>query len=223
MEKKNIVISGGSKGLGRSLSDFLVREGHSVYACGRTKDLGFEPTYHYSSLDICDYKEVKNWADKIIEEVGAPDLVIHNAALINELKVLEEIPPEEYRALIEVNITGVLNLTSVLISAMKARKKGGIIGISSYWGREGAKSVVPYCASKFAVEGICQSLALELDKPMFAVPLNPGIIDTEMLYRCFGDHSHEYPTSEEWAEKAGPFILSLSRRHNGESMTVPGF
>lgn len=223
MEKKNIVISGGSKGLGRSLSEFLVKEGHSVYACGRTQDLDFEPTYKYTSLDICNYQEVKNWGDKIVSEVGAPDLIIHNAALINELKVLEQIPPEEYKALIEVNVTGVLNLTSVLISAMKARKKGGVIGISSYWGREGAKSVVPYCASKFAVEGICQSLALELDKPMFSVPLNPGIIDTEMLYRCFGDHSHEYPSSDEWAEKAGPFILSLSRRHNGESMTVPGF
>jgi len=223
MEKKNIVISGGSKGLGRALSEFLVREGHKVYAFGRTTKLDFDPIYDYVSLDICDYEGVKKWAARIIEEVGAPDLIIHNAALNNKMKVLEEIPPEEFKSLIEVNVTGVLNLTSVLIPAMKARKKGGVIGLSSYWGREGAKRVVPYCASKYAVEGICQSLALELDAPMFSVPLNPGIIDTEMLYACFGEHSHEYPNANEWAESAGPFILSLSRRHNGESMTVPGF
>ncbi len=223
MKNKIIVISGGSRGLGRSLSEFLVKEGHAVYAFGRTEKLDFEQTYNYSALDICDCSEVKKWGDNLVQNAGAPDLVIHNAALINEMKILEDIPPAEYRALIDVNVTGILNLTSVLLPSMKAKNKGGIIGLSSYWGREGAKKVVPYCASKFAVEGICQSLALELDAPMFSVPLNPGIIDTEMLHGCFGEHSHDYPGSDEWAEKAGPFILSLSRRHNGESMTVPGF
>jgi NAD(P)-dependent dehydrogenase (short-subunit alcohol dehydrogenase family) len=223
MEKKNIVISGGSRGLGKALSESLVKAGHSVYAFGRTKKLNFDPIYSYKAVDITSYNEVKKWADHVLEEIGAPDLLIHNAALINELKVIEELSPKDMKDVVDVNVTGVLNLTHAFIPSMKARKKGGIIGISSYWGREGAKSVVPYCGTKFAIEGICQSLALELDAPMFSVPLNPGIIDTEMLYLCFGDHSHEYPTAEEWAEKATPFILSLSRRHNGESMTVPGF
>lgn len=223
MNEKIIVITGASKGLGRALAELFKNEGHEVFTCGRSRRLDFDPIYNYSPVDVSDYSQVKIWTINILKQVGAPDLLIHNAALINELTCLEKIPAKDFKALIDVNVTGVLNVTSCLIAPMKTRKKGGVVGISSYWGREGAKSVVPYVASKFAVEGICQSLALELDAPMFSVPLNPGIIDTDMLYTCFGEHSHEYPNATQWAEKAGPFILSLSRRHNGESMTVPGF
>ncbi len=57
---------------------------------------------------------------------------------------------------------------------------------------------------------------------MAAVPVNPGIIDTEMLRSCFGDSSSEYPDPDEWAEAAVPFFLGLGPGDNGKPMTVPG-
>jgi NAD(P)-dependent dehydrogenase (short-subunit alcohol dehydrogenase family) len=85
-----------------------------------------------------------------------------------------------------------------------------------------AAEVAPYCASKWAIEGLTQALAAELPRGMAAVPLNPGIIDTAMLRSCFGSGAESYPSAAEWAEQAVPFILQLGARHNGKPLTVEG-
>ena len=66
-----------------------------------------------------------------------------------------------------------------------------------------------------------QSLAQELPKSMAAVPLNPGIINTEMLQSCFGGSAGSYPNPDEWAERAVPFLLNLSAKDNGRSLSAP--
>ena len=64
-------------------------------------------------------------------------------------------------------------------------------------------------------------MAQELPPGLAAVPLNPGIVNTEMLKSCFGDSATGYPTPEEWAQKAVPFLLSLGPKDNGQPLTVP--
>src|SRR4029079_14412946 len=99
---------------------------------------------------------------------------------------------------------------------------GVIVNISSGWGRSTAAEVAPYCASKWAVEGLTRALAQELPRGMAAVPLNPGIIDTDMLRTCFGGSAGNYPSPERWAEQAVPFLLGLGAKDNGQALTVPG-
>ena len=82
--------------------------------------------------------------------------------------------------------------------------------------------MAPYCASKWAIEGLTKALAQELPAGMAAVPLNPGIINTAMLQICFGESAANYPQAEEWAGRAGPFILQLGPKDNGQSVSVPG-
>ena len=82
--------------------------------------------------------------------------------------------------------------------------------------------MAPYCASKYAIEGLTLALAQELPNGLTAVPLNPGIIDTEMLRSCFGAEAAEYPSPVEWARRAAPFIFKIGRGDNGKSLTVPG-
>jgi NAD(P)-dependent dehydrogenase (short-subunit alcohol dehydrogenase family) len=97
-----------------------------------------------------------------------------------------------------------------------------IVNFSSYWGRSAAAEVAPYCATKWAIEGLTAALAEELPPGMAAVPLNPGVIDTDMLRSCFGDSAGSYLGPKEWAKEAVPFILSLGPEHNGQQLTVPG-
>ena len=85
----------------------------------------------------------------------------------------------------------------------------------------GRAMVTLYCATKWAIEGLTQALAQELPQGMAAVPLNPGIIDTDMLRSCFGTAAAGYPRAEEWALKAVPFLLALDGRHNGQALTAP--
>lgn len=79
-----------------------------------------------------------------------------------------------------------------------------------------------YCATKFAIEGLTRALALELPASLAAVALNPGVIDTAMLQSCFGGSASGYEAPAQWAQRAVPFILKLSRSDNGLSPTVPG-
>ena len=107
------------------------------------------------------------------------------------------------------------------VPAMVAAGRGVVANFSSYWGRSTSPEVAPYCASKWAMEGLSQALAQELPPGMAAVALNPGIINTEMLQSCFGSGAASYPTAEHWAALAVPFLAGLGPSDNGESLTVP--
>jgi NAD(P)-dependent dehydrogenase (short-subunit alcohol dehydrogenase family) len=122
----------------------------------------------------------------------------------------------------DVNIKGVANVIRHFVPAMVARGSGVIVNLSSGWGRSTSPEVAPYCASKFAIEGLTKSLAQELPAGMAAVALNPGVIDTAMLRQCWSDGASSYPKADAWAETAGPFILGLGPKDNGKSLSVPG-
>jgi NAD(P)-dependent dehydrogenase (short-subunit alcohol dehydrogenase family) len=76
------------------------------------------------------------------------------------------------------------------------------------------------CARKWAIEGLTRALAQELPDGLAAIPLNPGVINTDMLQSCFGSAASSYPTPEQWAETAVPFLLVLGPRHNGQPLSV---
>jgi len=147
--------------------------------------------------------------------------VINNAALMNDPAPLWDISAEKFNQLMAVNINGTANVIRSLVPAMIERKKGVIVNLSSGWGRSVSSGVAPYCASKWAIEGLTQALALELPKGLAAIPLNPGVIDTEMLRQCFGNEAEGHIKAEAWAQIAAPFILKLGAKDNGKSLTVP--
>ena len=132
-------------------------------------------------------------------------------------------PADEVGKVVGVNIVGVVNVIRAFVPAMVERGKGVIVNMSSGWGRSVAADVAPYCATKWAIEGLTKALAEELPEGMAAVPLNPGVIDTDMLRTCFSDSAGSYPKAEEWAKKAGPYILGLGPRDNGRSASVGGY
>src|SRR5262249_9988526 len=156
-------------------------------------------------------------AQRVLAAHGPPDLLLNNAALINRNAPLWELSAAEFEAVIDVNIKGVANVLRHFLPAMVARKRGVVVNFSSGWGRSTSAEVAPYCATKYAIEGLTLALAQELPKGMAAVPLNPGIIDTDMLRSTFGDSAGSYPNPSDWAERAVPFLLRLGPSNNGKS------
>ncbi|HEY1786338.1 MAG TPA: SDR family NAD(P)-dependent oxidoreductase, partial [Pirellulales bacterium] len=122
----------------------------------------------------------------------------------------------------DVNIGGVANVIRHFVPAMVERSQGVIANFSSGWGRSTAAEVAPYCATKWAIEGLTQALAQELPRGMAAVAVNPGIIDTDMLRSCFGAGAGGYPTADDWAVGAAQFLLALSSKDNGRPVSIPG-
>jgi NAD(P)-dependent dehydrogenase (short-subunit alcohol dehydrogenase family) len=223
-----VVITGATRGLGLALVEGLAKAGHRVAGCGRTAEairhlrskLGHP--HDFAELDVTHDPAVKAWADRVLAEHGPPDLLINNAAVINRSAPLWATPAAEFDRVIDVNIKGVVNVIRHFAPAMIARGSGVIANLSSGWGRSTSPEVAPYCATKWAIEGLTRALAQELPDGLAAVPVNPGIIDTDMLRSCFGGSSSEYPGPAEWAESAVPFFLGLGPEHNGKPLTVPG-
>ncbi len=224
---KVIVITGVTQGLGRAMVDEFVRRGHTVLGCGRSQKQidalkeKFGPPHDFYSLDVSLDESVKSWASVCLTTHPSPDLLINNAGVINKNAQLWGISGREFSEGIDVNVKGTANVIRHFVPSMVKRKTGVIVNLSSGWGRSTDAEVAPYCASKWAIEGLTQSLAKELPKTMAAVPLNPGIINTEMLQSCFGSSANHYPTPDEWAKIAVPFLLQLGPEDNGEQVTVP--
>ena len=172
-------------------------------------------------MDVASDEQVAAWARCILQSHGAPDLLLNNAALINRNAPLWEVSAKEFSDIIDVNIKGVANVIRHFVPVMVARSSGVIVNFSSGWGRSTDAEVAPYCATKWAIEGLTQSLAQELPSGMAAVPLNPGIIDTDMLRSCFGGSSTSYPSPSKWAKVTVPFLLGISAKNNGQQMTAP--
>jgi NAD(P)-dependent dehydrogenase (short-subunit alcohol dehydrogenase family) len=227
-QPKVIVLTGATRGLGQAMVQKFIELGHLVFGCGRSRD-GIEhlrrtygPPHDFAAVDVSREDQVEPWAARLLSGRGPPDLLINNAGVINQNAKLWCVPAEEFDRVIDVNVKGVANVIRHFVPAMVARKTGVIVNISSGWGRSTDAEVAPYCASKWAVEGLTRALAQELPKGMAAVPLNPGIIDTDMLRSAFGDSATRYPSAKEWAEEAVPFLLQLGPRDNGKPLTAPG-
>lgn len=223
---KLIVLTGATRGLGRALVPQFVSAGCTVVGCGRSAahvaDLAqqFPAPHAFAAVDVTDAAAVRTWANAVLASHGPPDLLINNAAVMNTPAVLWEVPAEEFDRLIDVNVKGIANVIRAFVPAMVKRKSGVIVNLSSGWGRSTSPEVAPYCASKFAVEGLTKSLAQELPSGMAAVPLNPGVIDTDMLRQAWSDAAGAYPKADAWASRAAPFLLKLSAADNGKSLSV---
>ena len=228
MSGKTTVITGVSRGLGRAMAIGFADRGHRVIGCARSaeslttlqSELG--DSHKFSPVNVTDHESVASWADATISQFGAPDLLINCAAVINRSAPLWEISAEEFSTLTKINIDGTASVIRHFTPAMIEAGRGVIVNFSSGWGRSTSPDVAPYCATKWAIEGLTQALAQELPPGLAAVAFNPGIIDTEMLRSCFGEGAAHHCGPEKWAEAAVPFLDSLDASSNGRALTCPG-
>jgi NAD(P)-dependent dehydrogenase (short-subunit alcohol dehydrogenase family) len=227
MAGRIVLITGVTRGLGRAMVDEFVRRGHTVLGCGRSKKeidrlhRKFARPNDFYTVDIASDDEVKSWASLMLSAHGPPDLVLNNAGVINKNAPLWEIGAREFSEVIDVNLKGFANIIRHFAPAMVKKKRGVIVNFSSGWGRSTDAEVAPYCASKWAIEGLTLAFSQELPSGMAAVSLNPGIINTEMLQSAFGRSASAYIAPEEWAKSAVPFLLGLGPADNGQQLDVP--
>ena len=160
---KLILITGISKGLGYAMTEGFIKEGHTVIGCARSSDAidkirhSFSAPNDFMCVDVANEQLVKKWALDVLQKYSPPDIVINNAAITNYPAPLWEIPSEEFSDIIDINIKGVANIIRHFVPAMVKNKRGIIVNFSSGWGRSTWAQVAPYCASKWAIEGLNSS------------------------------------------------------------------
>jgi NAD(P)-dependent dehydrogenase (short-subunit alcohol dehydrogenase family) len=223
--RRIVALTGVTRGLGHAMLVELAKAGHVVAACGRNaaqiQSLQLEyPAHQFAAVDVSDDVQVGHWADQVLKGVGTPDLLINNAALMNIPAPLWHIPAEEFGALMNVNVIGVANVIRHFVPVMIQARRGVIVNFSSGWGRSTSAGVAGYCASKWAIEGLTKSLAQDLPTGFAAIPLSPGIIDTDMLRTAFGGDAGLHESAARWATRAVPQILRLGPKDSGKSMSI---
>jgi len=225
---KRIVITGVTRGIGRGLTEEFARLGHTVIGCGRSADpvaalqSALGQPHDIAAVDVIDDRAVADWAKRTLAAHGTPALLINNAAIINRNSRLVDVPAAEFDAVIDINIKGVANVTRHFVPAMIERNHGVIVNLSSGWGRSTSPDVAPYCATKWAIEGLSKAMADELPSGMACVPISPGVVNTEMLQSSFGGGADTARKPDAFAKVAAPFLLALGPKDNGQSLTVPG-
>lgn len=204
----------------------LAAGGWVVAGCARSQD-GIDNLrqdvanpHYFEAVDVSQDEAVAEFCQNAREAVGVPDLVVNNAALINAPAALWEVGAPEFARLLEVNILGVANMVRHALPAMIDRGSGVVVNFSSGWGRSTSPEMAPYCATKWAIEGLTQALAQELPPGLAAVALNPGIIDTDMLRGAWGEGAGAYESPENWGKRAVPFLERLGPGDNGQALSV---
>jgi NAD(P)-dependent dehydrogenase (short-subunit alcohol dehydrogenase family) len=181
------VVTGSSSGIGLATSLALARNGYLTYATMRNlaKRDSVQSTaekQHLSirtvQLDVTDENSVKNAIQSILSESGRIDLLVNNAGY-GLTGALEDIRIDEIRALYETNLFGVIRVTQAVLPTMRKQGSGRIINISSGAGRIGYPGGSAYVSSKFALEGLSESMAYEIEQfGIRTVLVEPGFVRT---------------------------------------------
>jgi NAD(P)-dependent dehydrogenase (short-subunit alcohol dehydrogenase family) len=161
------LITGSSRGLGRALAEAVLEKGHKLVATARKPaqldDLvkRYGPQIRAVALDVTDARAVVDATKAAVDAFGRLDVVVNNAGY-GDVGSIEDTPEADFRAQIETNLFGVINVTKAAIPIMREQRSGHILQLSSIGGRVGALGRAPYSAAKWGVEGFSEVLAKEV-------------------------------------------------------------
>ena len=182
---KKLLITGGSRGIGRACVEYFSSLGYRVAFIYAKSDAAAEALADACGAlaikaDISDPKSVRAAFEVAFEWLGGLDVLINNAG-IAQVKLLSDVTDDDWERMLGVNLSGVFYTTRAAIPVMVAQKSGRIINVGSVWGRCGASCEAHYSATKSALRGLTYSLAKELGPSGITVNcIEPGVIDTDM-------------------------------------------
>lgn len=190
MEKKIIIVTGASRGIGKEIAKTLAKEGHTVIANYNKSEKEAQKLkeelkkenkeIEIYKADISKEEEIKKMVEYTIKKYKKIDILINNAG-IDKIQLSTEVTKKDWDEIINTNLYGTFYITQQITKNMIQNKKGKIINISSIWGQIGASMEVVYSISKAGVDGLTKALAKELGPSGIQVnSIAPGFIQTEM-------------------------------------------
>ncbi|MEF2978393.1 SDR family oxidoreductase [Subtercola sp. YIM 133946] len=179
-------ITGAGRGLGIDIAQSALAAGHQVVATGRDPQKVLAAIGHHENLltvalDITDPAAAERAKDAAIERFGRIDVLVNNAGNFYA-GYFENISPEQFRAQMETNFFGPLNVTRAILPIMREQRAGQVITVTSMAGLIGQEFCAAYAASKFALEGWMESLRFDVERfGISTMSVEPGFFRTELL------------------------------------------
>ncbi len=185
---KTALITGATSGIGRAIAKNFANNGLHVILCGRRqerldalqKELSEITKVHTLNFDVRDKKSVFEQLQNLPEAFSKIDILINNAGNAHGKDPIDEGNTDDWDAMIDINVKGLLYVTKAILPQMIERKSGHIINIGSTAGKEVYPTGNVYCASKHAVDAINEGMRLDLNgKGIKIGAINPGLVETE--------------------------------------------
>src|SRR5258706_13976905 len=203
-EGKVLLITGAGRGMGTDIAKAALEVGYRVVATGRNTDkvtgaVGASENLLVVKLDVTNPSDAESAVKAAVDRFGRIDVLVNNAGNFYA-GFFEEIAPEDFRAQIETNLFGPVNVTRAVLPVMRRQRSGLIVTISSTGGISGQEFVSAYSASKFGVEGWIESLTPEVAPfGIRTMLVEPGFFRTELLT----EESTNYPepSIDDYAER----------------------
>lgn len=231
LKNKVVVITGGSKGIGKAVAEALAREGGKIFICARseselrnaksgiTKEGGW---CEYSVVDVTKEKEVERFIDGIISSQKRIDVIVNNAGWCHKENSIEDLTDADYRSTFSANVDSVFYFLRKVVPLMKKQKNGIIINISSMAGKHGHGGLSAYSASKFAVLGFTESVARELaGSDISCISICPSGVNTSMRAEIFGEEdAKKRQPPEAVASAVREILIGNIKVPNGASVDI---
>ncbi|HIF26906.1 MAG TPA: acetoacetyl-CoA reductase [Micavibrio sp.] len=187
MSQKVAVVTGGTRGIGLSISNALIAEGHkvaAVYFGNNEAAMKFEGAANGNGkafkFDVSDYAACERGYAEIVESLGDVSILVNNAGITRD-GMFHKMPEENWHSVIHTNLNSCFNMCRVIVPGMRDQKFGRIVNISSINGQKGQFGQVNYAAAKAGMIGFSKALALEsAAKGITVNTVCPGYIETEM-------------------------------------------
>ena len=190
LEEKTVIITGGSRGIGKGIAEVFARHGANIAFTYRSSDEKAKELEKELSAKGCKVKGFKSDASNfdtaqqlaadVLEEFGSIDVLVNNAGITKD-GLLMRMSEEDYDKVMDVNMKSVFNMTKAVLRPMLKQRKGSIINMSSVVGVKGNAGQANYSASKAAINGFTKSTALELgSRNIRCNAIAPGFIETDM-------------------------------------------
>ena len=224
-EDKVVVLTGASSGIGYSLLKYFISEGAIVYASSRNEREITEKDKqecHFELLDISDEVNVEEFTKAVLQKENRVDILINNAGVAHNLALIEEMNLEMFNSIIRDNVMPTFNMMKYIMPIMKKNNSGTVINISSRAGRRAVPKLSAYTAAKFAVRGLTESVAKEVQETgIKCVTISPAGVNTGMRAMVFGkeDAENQQDTSR-ITEIISKILLGKLQVSNGSDIVI---
>ena len=224
-EDKVVVLTGASSGIGYSLLKYFISEGAIVYASSRNEREITEKDKkecHFELLDLSDEVNVEEYTNAVLQKENCVDILINNAGVAHNLALIEEMNLEMFNSIIKDNVMPTFNMIKHIMPIMKKNNSGTVINISSRAGRRAVPKLSAYTAAKFAVRGLTESVAKEVQETgIKCVTISPAGVNTGMRAMVFGkkDAENQQDTSR-ITEIISKILLGKLQVSNGSDIVI---